>query len=318
MRKRQADDDRDAHHRPRDNRQDSIPSFPARLPHLKSARCRDHCPPGRLVGDAGHPQHAPLPGTCFLAIPQSRGKAMAAVHYYLGRPARGSASRPIHAAALRGKHATAADPSTAASPASPQADSPLLRPLRRTAQPIPPRAAPGNRKPPATTASGLPPDAAPAGGLLARRRIAIARFGTDVAAAGGIGPALTAGLDPADYPVVPGGVPQAWERAQVYLGLCERYQELYQAQVAEMHLLMATVPGCSLPLSHCRPLTSPLTDTHSGYTSLIRGARLRAPDPMIRRRGMRWRENAPVRRWLSGCRRRQAAPAGGSSGRRRP
>jgi hypothetical protein len=45
------------------------------------------------------------------------------------------------------------------------------------------------------------------GGLLARQRIAIARFGADVAAAGGIGPALAAGLEPADYPVVPGGVP---------------------------------------------------------------------------------------------------------------
>ena len=88
--------------------------------------------------------------------------------------------------------------------------------------------------------------------LLARHQIAIARFGTDVAAADGIGPALAAGLDPAGYPVVPGGVPQAWERAQVYLGLCERYQELYQAQVAELHLLMATVP-----LSHRRPLTDP-------------------------------------------------------------
>jgi hypothetical protein len=101
------------------------------------------------------------------------------------------------------------------------------------------------------------------GGLLARHRIAIARFGTDVAAAGGIDPALAAGLDPAGYPVVPEGVPQAWERAQVYLGLGERYQELYQAQVAELHLLMATAPGCSLPLSHRRPLTDPLTDTHT-------------------------------------------------------
>ena len=105
-------------------------------------------------------------------------------------------------------------------------------------------------------------------GRPARRRIAIARFGTDVAAAGGIGPALAAGLDPAGYPVVPGGVPQAWERAQVYLGLYERYQELYQAQVTELHLLMATAPGCSLPLSHRRPLTDPLTDTHTGYISL--------------------------------------------------
>ena len=124
-----------------------------------------------------------------------------------------------------------------------------------------------------TATPGPPPDAAPTGGLLARRRIAIARFGAGVAAAGGIGPALAAGLDPADYPVVPGGVPQAWERAKVYLGLCERYQELYQAQVAELHLLMASVPGYSLLLSHRRPLTDPLTDTHTGYISLIRARR---------------------------------------------
>jgi hypothetical protein len=69
----------------------------------------------------------------------------------------------------------------------------------------------------------------------------------DTAPAGGIGPALAAGLDPAGYPAVPGGVPQAWERAQVYLGLCERYRDLYQAQLAELHLLMATAPGSSLP-----------------------------------------------------------------------
>jgi hypothetical protein len=124
-----------------------------------------------------------------------------------------------------------------------------------------------------TATSGLPPDAAPADGLLGRHRIAIARFGTDVAAAGGIGPALAAGLDPAGYPAVPGGVPQAWERAQVYLGLCERYQELYQAQLAELHLLMAMAPGCSLPLPHRRPLTEPVTDTHTGPISLIRARR---------------------------------------------
>jgi Transposase zinc-ribbon domain len=131
--------------------------------------------------------------------------------------------------------------------------------------------------------SGHPSDVAPAGGLLARQRIAIARFGADVAAAGGIGPALAAGLDPAGYPVVPGGVPQAWERAQVYLGLCERYQELYQAQVAELRLLMATAPGCSLPLSHRRPPTDPLTDTHTSYISLISGTARRsdAYDPPV-------------------------------------
>ena len=198
---------------------------------------------------------------------------MAAVHYYLGRPARVwiSAQSPrsparqarngsgrVHSS-IPGQPATGLTPSTpAAAHGSPDADS------RRA----------GNRKSSVTAASGLPPDAAPAGGLLARRRIAIARFGTDVAAAGGIGPALAAGLDPADYPVVPGGVPQAWERAQVYLGLCERYQELYQAQVAELRLLMvASVPGCSLPLSHRRPLTGPLTDSHTGYMSLIRARR---------------------------------------------
>ena len=127
-------------------------------------------------------------------------------------------------------------------------------------------------------------------GLLARQRIAIARFGADVAAAGGIGPALAAGLEPADYPVVPGGVPQAWERAQVYLGLCERYQELYQAQVAELHLLMATAPGCSLPLSHRRPPTDPLTNTHTGYISLISDAARRsdAYDPPVMHIGGYW------------------------------
>jgi hypothetical protein len=133
-----------------------------------------------------------------------------------------------------------------------------------------------------TAASGVPP--APAGGLLARHRIAIARFGTDVAAAGGIGPALAAGLDPAGYPVVPGGVPQAWERAQVYLGLCERYHELYRAQVAELHLLLATAPGYSLPLSHPPSLTDPLTATHTGYLSLIRarrGAATRTTPPVV-------------------------------------
>jgi hypothetical protein len=182
---------------------------------------------------------------------------MAAVHYYLGRPARvwisaHSPRRParqprtgsgrVHSR-IPGQPANGLTPSgPVTAHGSADADS------RRA----------GNRTSSATAASGLPPDAA-AGGLLARRRIAIARFGADVAAAGGIGPALAAGLDPAGYPVVPGGVPQACERAQVYLGLCERYQELYRAQVAELHLLMAPVPGCSLPLPHRRPLTDTAT-----------------------------------------------------------
>jgi hypothetical protein len=205
---------------------------------------------------------------------------MAAVHYYLGRPARvwisahscrGPArqarkgSGPVHSG-TPGQPAGGFTPSVSAT-AHGSADT-----YSRRA---------GNRKSSVTATSDLPPDAAPADGLLARHRTAIARFGTDVAAAGGFGPALAAGLDPADYSVVPGGVPQAWERAQVYLGLCERYQELYQAQVAELHLLMTSVPGCSLPLSHRRPLTDPLTDTRTGYISLIRARRSNAYDPPV-------------------------------------
>ena len=157
---------------------------------------------------------------------------MAAVHYYLGRPARVWIS--AHSPRSPARQArTGRGPAQAGIPGQPARQSTPAAPIR----------APGS-----------------AGGLLARRRIAIARFGTDVAAAGGIGPALAAGLDPAGYPVVPGGVPQAWERAQLSLALCERYRELYQAQLTELHLLMATAPGCSLPLPHRRPLTDPMTE----------------------------------------------------------
>ena len=194
---------------------------------------------------------------------------MAAVHYYLGRPARvwisaHSRRSPAQQARKGGGRVHSGIPGQPASGFTPS----VPATAHGSADAYPGSA--GNRKSSVTATSDLPPGAAPAGGLLARRRIAIARFGTDVAAAGGIGSALAAGLDPADYPVVPAGVPQAWERAQVYLGLCERYQELYQAQMAELHLLMASVPGCSLPLSHRRPLTDPLTDTHTGYISPIR------------------------------------------------
>jgi hypothetical protein len=193
---------------------------------------------------------------------------MAAVHYYLGRPARvwisahspRGPARQARQGSGRVHSGIPGPPATGFTPSVPAAAHGSANTYSRSA---------GHRTSSVTAASGLPPEAAPAGGLLARHRIAIARFGTDVAAAGGIGPALTAGLDPAGYPVVPGGVPQAWERAQVYLGLCERYQELYQAQVAELHLLLATAPGCSLPLSHRRPLTDPLTDTHTDCISLI-------------------------------------------------
>jgi hypothetical protein len=196
---------------------------------------------------------------------------MPAVHYYLGRPARvwisahtrrsparqtRKGSGPVHNA-IHGQPASGLTPS---GPAAAQGPADTYSQYA------------DNPRPCVTATSDLPPDAAHAGGLLARHRTAIARFGTDVAAVGGIGPALAAGLDPADYPVVPGGVPQAWERAQVYLGLCERYQELYQAQVAELQLLMISAPGCSLPLLHRRLLTGPLTDTHTGYISPIRVA----------------------------------------------
>ena len=188
---------------------------------------------------------------------------MAAVHYYLGRPARvwisaqsrRSPARQARTGSGRARSGIPGPPATGFTPSVPAAAHGSADTYSRRA---------GNRTSSATAASGLPHAPAPAGGLLARHRIAIVRFGTDVAAAGGIGPALAAGLDPAGYPAVPAGVPQAWERAQVYLGLFERYQDLYQAQVTELHLLMATAPGRSLPLSHHRPLT----DTHNGCTSL--------------------------------------------------
>jgi len=169
---------------------------------------------------------------------------MTIVHYYLGRPAhvwiaansRRSPARQAHKGSGRVHSGIPAQPARGFTPSVSAAAHGSTDAHSRRA---------GNRKSSVTATSDLPP--APASGLLARRRIAIARFGTDVAAAGGIGPALAAGLDPADYPVVPGGVPQAWERAKVYLGLCERYQELYQAQVAGLHLLMATVPAPSDP-----------------------------------------------------------------------
>lgn len=172
---------------------------------------------------------------------------MPAVHYYLGRPAavwiaansRRSPARQAHKGNGRVHSGISGLPARGFTPSVPAAAHDSAGAYSRA----------GNRKSSVTAISGLPPVAAPTGGLLARRRIAIARFGADVAAAGGIGPAVAAGLDPAGYPVVPAGVPRAWERAQVYLALCDRYQELYQAQVAELHLLMATVPGCSLPLS---------------------------------------------------------------------
>jgi hypothetical protein len=220
-----ADDDRDAHRRPRHNRNDSIPSSPAHMPHLKS--------PDAATAAARTPSLSPA------IISTHRFPASIFPQYLIQEESHD------HCSLL------------------PRTPRPRLDLGPFTSQP---RAAIAHRQRthPQRPSLRRRPRRRPAGPPAGRHR----RFGTDVAAAGGIGPALAAGLDPAGYPVVPGGVPQAWERAQVYLGLYERYQELYQAQVTELHLLMATAPGCSLPLSHRRPLTDPLTDTHTGYISL--------------------------------------------------
>jgi hypothetical protein len=252
---------------------DSIPFYSgAPPPHLKPAHAATAIArtPGQSPAIIStHRFPAPISRTISF-----KGKAMPAVHYYLGRPARVwiSAQSPrsparqartgsgrVHSG-IPGQPATGFTPSGSAAAHGP-ADTR-------------PRSA-GNPTASVTAAPGPPPGAAPAGGLLARRRIAIARFGTDVAAAGGTGPAMAAGLDPAGYPAVPAGVPQAWERAQVYLGLCERYQELYQAQLAELHLLLATAPGSSLPLPHRHPPTDPTPATYhsSGHAAAQRRVR---------------------------------------------
>jgi hypothetical protein len=277
-----ADDDRDAHHRPRHTRKGFHPLlFRRALPNLKSAHA--------ATAIARTPSQSPaIISTHRFPAPISRtisfkGKAMPAVHYYLGRPARvwisaqspRSPARQARTGSGRVHSSIPGQPATGFTPSAPAA-------AHGPADTRPRRA--GNPTASVTAAPGPPPGAAPAGGLLARRRIAIARFGTDVAAAGGTGPALAAGLDPAGYPVVPAGVPQAWERAQVYLGLCERYQELYQAQLAGLHLLLATAPGLhlllatapgsSLPLPHRRPPTGPTPATYhsSGHAAAQRRA----------------------------------------------
>ncbi len=72
---------------------------------------------------------------------------MAAVHYYLGRPARvwisaQSPRRPARPAR------TGSRPAHSGSPGQPATGSPLLCPPRPTAQPVPARAAPATRSPP--------------------------------------------------------------------------------------------------------------------------------------------------------------------------
>ena len=102
--------------------------------------------PGRPVSHRPSSARA-APGVCFLAISHSREKPWP-LFITTSDALPASGSRPIHAPAPRGKRAQAADASTAASPASPQADSPLLCPLRRTAQPMPTCAAPATGSPP--------------------------------------------------------------------------------------------------------------------------------------------------------------------------
>jgi hypothetical protein len=61
---------------------------------------------------------------------------------------------------------------------------------------------------------------------------------------------LAAGLDPADYPAVPGGVPRPRDAPRSTWGYVSGTRELHQAQVAELCRLMATMPVPSDP----RPL----------------------------------------------------------------
>jgi hypothetical protein len=108
---------------------------------------------------------------------------MAAVHYYLGRPAdvwisahsRRSPARPARNGSGRVHSGIPGQPASGSTPAVPAAaHGPADARARRASHP----------KSSVTATPGLPPGTAPAGGQRARRRIAIARFGTDVAAAG--------------------------------------------------------------------------------------------------------------------------------------
>jgi hypothetical protein len=104
---------------------------------------------------------------------------MPAVHYYLGRPARvwisahsrRSPARQPRKGSGRVHSGIPGQPASGSTPSVPAAAHGSADACARRA---------GNPKSPATFS--LSPD----GGLLARHRIAIARFGTDLAAAGGI------------------------------------------------------------------------------------------------------------------------------------
>ena len=242
---------------------------------------------------------------------------MAAVHYYLGRPARvwiSAHSRRSPARQARNgsgpvRSGIPGQPASGFTPSAPAA-------AHRSADTSPRRA--GNRKPPATTASGLPPtppppaacwpaaeSPSPASAPTWHRRRRHRPRPDRRTGPGRLpgrarrrtpGPGTRQGL-PGAMRAVPGAVPGTGGRNAPPDGNGAGMQ-----------------PALIAPSSADQPL-----DRHPHWPHITHsGRRLRAPDPMIRRRGMRWRENTPVRRWLSGCRRRQAAPAGGSSGRRRP
>ena len=82
-----ADDDRDARHPPPHDRNESIPCVPARLPHLKPPNAAAAA--ARRLASHRPPPARTAPRRLFSRpIASKGGKAMAAVHYYLGRPAR--------------------------------------------------------------------------------------------------------------------------------------------------------------------------------------------------------------------------------------
>ena len=135
---KEADDDRDAHRRPRHNRNDSIPAF-RRLSHLKS--------PDAATTVAGTPSRSLAISSVFFSHISFERRS----HDHcslLPRTPGPRLDRGEFARSPYGKHTKAADASTAASPASPREDSPLLGPMRRTGSTDATRAAPATGSPP--------------------------------------------------------------------------------------------------------------------------------------------------------------------------
>jgi len=164
-----ADDDRDARHPPPHDRNESIPCVPARLPHLKPPNAAAAA--ARRLASHRPPPARTAPRRLFSRpIASKGGKAMAAVHYYLGRPARVWISaqsrrrpaRPARTGSGPARSGIPGQPATGSTPSVPAAAHGPAGTSRRA----------GNPELPGTAASGLPPAAAPApaGGLLARHR----------------------------------------------------------------------------------------------------------------------------------------------------